>query len=74
MLQIRIVQNSISYKKLRECVCPSLPGMELGGFKDYHAYNNVLKWESNFTLWPNAARSTKYRLYQTVLQIKVVEH
>ncbi len=42
----------------------------------------VLKWESRFTLWLNAAKITNYirstltkvRLYQKIVQIKVVEN
>ncbi len=32
-LQIKIVQNSFSYKKLSGCICPSLSEVELGAPK-----------------------------------------
>ncbi len=32
-LQIKIVQNLISYKKLSGCICLSLPGVEVGAPK-----------------------------------------
>ncbi len=36
MLQIKVVQNKISYKKLSEHVPLHSLGVELGGSKDYH--------------------------------------
>ncbi len=34
-VQIKIVQNSISYKKLNGCICLSPPGVELKGSSSY---------------------------------------
>ncbi len=36
MLQIKVVRKSISYIKLRECICLSPTGVKLGGSKDWH--------------------------------------
>ncbi len=45
---MKVVEHSISYKKLSGCLCLSPPGVELGGSKD------VLNWESTFSLGLNA--------------------
>ncbi len=39
MLQIQIVQNSISYKKLSGSICLSIPGVGVGVSKDCHVWN-----------------------------------
>ncbi len=38
-VQIKVVQNSISYKKLSGRICLSPQGVELGGFIDWHVWN-----------------------------------
>ncbi len=36
MLQIKVVDNSVSYEKVSGCISLSLPEVELGGSKDYY--------------------------------------
>ncbi len=55
---LKIVQNSISYKKLKGRMCISLAGVEVGASKI--AIFEILEWESKFTLGLNAAKNTNY--------------
>ncbi len=50
MVQTKVAQNYISYKKLTGSISLSTPGVELWGFKDVTClkYNNTLEWESRF--------------------------
>ncbi len=41
-LQIKVVQNWISYKKVRECMCLSPPGVELWGSRDTHLWKIIM--------------------------------
>ncbi len=43
MLQIKVVENYISYKKLSWHTCLCSPGVELGGSKDCHVSNTSVK-------------------------------
>ncbi len=48
MLQIKIVQNQIFYKKLSRRIYLSSWGVELGSSKDYHFWNtyyNAQEWQ-----------------------------
>ncbi len=42
MIQIKTVQNWISYKKLTECKCLSPLGVELGSSKDCYVWNIIV--------------------------------
>ncbi len=55
-LQIKIVQNSISYKKLSESVCLPPSGVEAGAPKI--AIFEILEWEYKLTLELNAVKNT----------------
>ncbi len=57
-IQIKIVQNSISYKKFSRRICLSLPEVDVGTPKI--VIFEILKWESKFTLELNAAKNTNY--------------
>ncbi len=56
-LQIKVVRNWISYKKVRECIRLSLPGVGLVGLKDWYGWNSILYWNT-FNLGLNTARNT----------------
>ncbi len=69
-LRIKIVQNSIFYKKFSQRICLIIPGVEVGARKI--AIFEILEWESKFTLGLNAAKDTdicinknfKYKLFK----------
>ncbi len=62
MLQIKVVQDSILYKKVNGRTCLPKPGLELGGLQRSPSlkYYNVWKRESRFTLGLNAAKNMHY--------------
>ncbi len=63
MLQIKVVEYYISYKKVSEHICLSPPGVLLGSSKDCLSslkYYIVLKWESGFTLRLDTAKNAYY--------------
>ncbi len=68
MVQTKVVENLISYKKLESSISLSTPRVELWSFKDVSClqYYNTLEWKSRFTLGPNAAK--KYWLYGSFKQ------
>ncbi len=76
MIQIKVVENSISCKKLtgRVCLSPPPPRVELWGSKDWLVSNILMYWngKSRFTLWLNTAKNTDYM--KKMFQIKVLAH
>ncbi len=42
LLQIKVVENKISYKKVRGCVCLSSLGVNLRGLQDCHVWNIIM--------------------------------
>ncbi len=59
MLQVKVVECCILYKKLSDRIRLSYREVELGGFKDCYLlkYYNVQKWESRLTLGLHAVIS-----------------
>ncbi len=47
-LQIKVVRNWISYKKVRERMCLSPPRVQLGGLKDWHVWSTVYREMANY--------------------------
>ncbi len=81
MLQIRIVQNEISYKKLPErySLSPLRSGAKDPQRLQFLKYYDVLEWESWLTLGLNAAKSTdctekcfKQKLYKIKFLKKIL--
>ncbi len=73
-LQIKVVKNSISYKKVsgRLCLSPPTPWGEVGSFKDCHFQNIKCKKKAKWIHFRTRCYQ-KYALYQKPLQIKVVQ-
>ncbi len=44
IVQVKVVQNCISYKKVRGHTCLSHSGLELEGSKDWYILNIILYW------------------------------
>ncbi len=58
---MKVVRNTISYKKVNKRICLSLSGVEVGATKTaMFKYYNVLKTDGRFTLEPNAAEKIDY--------------
>ncbi len=63
LLQIKVVNHWILYKKVSRRICLSPPSrVDIGGSKDCHLlkYYNVQKRGSRFTLWLDAEENTHY--------------
>ncbi len=65
-VQIKVVRNWISYKKVRKHICLSLSGVELEGSKDWpvrsimEKYYDVGKRQISFNLGLNTAKNTQH--------------
>ncbi len=70
-LQIKIVWNWISHKKVRKHICLSFGKVELGGAKDWYGWNIILHWNSKIHSFRDQ-RCQKYASHQKKVQIKVV--
>ncbi len=64
MLQIKVEQDSISYKNLNERISLSTPGVELGSSKDLHSWKIITHWHEKVHLRAECCK--KYRLYRKV--------
>ncbi len=71
MLETRIIQSQISYKKLTECISPSSPGVELGASKDCNLWNIVSTGMGKLTDFM-AKCCKKYQLYKKMCYAKIV--
>ncbi len=60
MLQLKVAQNLIFYKKLYECISVSTPGVKLGGYKGLRFWNIIMLWNEKFSLEQNTAKNIDY--------------
>ncbi len=73
IVQIKIVENEISYKEVSGCAYLPTPGVQLRAFKNRHVSNILLYWNGKVNaLWAEHYRN--YQLYQKMVQIKIVEN
>ncbi len=61
IIQIKVVEHWILYKKVSRRICLSNPWIKLRGSKDCHLlkYYNVQKWGSRFTLGLGTGENTR---------------
>ncbi len=72
-LQIKVVRHWISSKKVRELICLSPPGVELGDSKDWQVPSIILKGNSKLhSIYCSILR--KIRTASKKFQIKVVRN
>ncbi len=71
IIQIKVVENWISYKKVSGDTCLSLPAVELGDSKDWYVSNIILYWNGKVGLFLGSMLP-KIRIYQKMLWIKVL--
>ncbi len=65
MLQTKVTQNKICYKKLNGRISLSTPGVELGGYKDLRFWNIIMHWNEKVHF--RAECYKEYRLYRKML-------
>ncbi len=74
-LQIKVVQNWISYKNVHERICPSPYGAELGASKDWYGCYMVLKLQIafNLCLLPKICITSKKASHKSCSELNFVQ-